>query len=71
MMTAPLTLDLGSPFTHSSLSLCIPISQSLVEAAEEADLKHEFNASLVVSADPELVLEGFDENTPSTYSGQP
>jgi hypothetical protein len=26
-----------------------PLPQSLVEAAEEADLNHEFNASLVVS----------------------
>lgn len=39
------------PFTHSPY-LCVPIPQNLVEAAEEADLNHEFNESLVVSPTP-------------------
>lgn len=39
--------------------LCVPVPQNLVEAAEEADLNHKFNESLVVSPPaPELLLSG-------------
>lgn len=41
----------GSSFPPLTLPLAFP--QSLVEAAEEADLNHEFNESLVVSPAPQ------------------
>ncbi|OWK03584.1 hypothetical protein Celaphus_00013844, partial [Cervus elaphus hippelaphus] len=56
------------PWAHSSES---HQTLNLVEAAEEADLNHEFNESLVVSPPAPTALEGTTTNIPKPFDSGP
>lgn len=58
------------PFANSVSPLC-SFPQNLVEAAEEADLNHEFNESLVVSPPaPGDAAERCYDSSPNLTKGQ-
>lgn len=70
-------MDPGSgPYTATGLlsPLTLPLvslPQNLVEAAEEADLNHEFNESLVVSPPAPTALGGTTTNIPKPFDSGP